>query len=611
MSALLFGRVLPAVLLGFLFLPMLVVIPVALTDRDYLSLPEHGLSLAHFAAILSPDAGWLSSIGTSLAIAILAAVCATSAGTAYAMGVWTMTGWWPALTRVLLLAPLIVPPIVYAVGIFRLWARLDLLDTGLGVTLVHIVLCLPFTILAVGSALSNLNPTLVQAARSLGARPPTVFFRVILPNIRLGVAAGAVFAFITSWDEITVTLFITARGVVTLPRRIWTGVTDAVDPALAAIASLMLLVTALALLIRLIWVHPARPPRSLTRLQPRPRGRPMAHTPAMSEHEYRENMFFKVFGSVPVPGFEDPAEQTEVWGRPWGCSSDIGRLRAVLMHRPGEELAVVENKPMPEIGGFGDPEKGWYWMGRTMPDLPAMQAAHDTLAAKLRGEGVDVIYVDKAAPGRMKQIFTRDSVIGVKGGAIVTRLARKVRRGEELPVTQALAKTGCPILATLHGEAVFEGGGFAMIDDKTAVCSVSVACNAEGVRQIEAVLDTLGVELIKVPMPGYRIHIDGSFMMVDVETAIINVNELPYVFIEVLKKRGMKLIELPPDDNAFSVNCLAVKPGRILVHDTMGARLGDLLDKHGITVIPLDYGCVELGGGGIHCSTAPLARDPL
>jgi N-dimethylarginine dimethylaminohydrolase len=332
---------------------------------------------------------------------------------------------------------------------------------------------------------------------------------------------------------------------------------------------------------------------------------------AMSEHEYRENTFFKIFGSVPEPAFDDPAEQTEVWGRPWGCSSDVGKLRAVLMHRPGDELSVVENKPMPEIGGYGDPEKGWYWMGRTMPDLPAMQAAHDKLVAILKAEGVDVVLVDKAAPGRMKQIYTRDSVIGVKGGAIVTRLARKVRRGEELPVTRALANAGCPILGTLTGNAVFEGGGFAMLDARTAVCSVSVACNEEGVRQVESILRTLDIELIKVPMPGYRIHIDGSFMMIDEETAIINMNELPYVFLDYLKKRGMKLIELPPDDNAFSTNCLAVSPGRVIMHLNKTQRLADDLDKHGIEVIPVDYECVELGGGGIHCSTAPLARDPL
>ncbi len=228
-------------------------------------------------------------------------------------------------------------------------------------------------------------------------------------------------------------------------------------------------------------------------------------TAAMSEHEYRENTFFKIFGSVPEPAFDDPGEQTEVWGRPWGCTSDVGRLRAVLMHRPGDELSVVENKPMPEIGGFGDPEKGWYWMGRTMPDLPAMQAAHDALVKILKAEGVDVVYVGEAAPGRMKQIYTRDSVVGIKGGANVTRMARKVRRGEELPVTRALAKARVPHSRYAVGDGGLRGGGFRILDEKTAVCSVSVACNEEGVRQVEQILATQGITLIKVPMPGYRI----------------------------------------------------------------------------------------------------------
>jgi hypothetical protein len=114
------------------------------------------------------------------------------------------------------------------------------------------------------------------------------------------------------------------------------------------------------------------------------------HTSVMSDSEYRENAFFSIFGSIPEPGFESPSEQVDGWGRVWGCTSDVGRLRVVLMHRPGDELSVVENKPMPEIGGFGDPEKGWY-----------------------------------SAPGRMKQVYTRDSVIGVKGGAVAARLARR------------------------------------------------------------------------------------------------------------------------------------------------------------------------------------------
>ena len=233
------------------------------------------------------------------------------------------------------------------------------------------------------------------------------------------------------------------------------------------------------------------------------------HTPVMSDSEYRENTFFSIFGSVPEPGFESSTEQVDGWGRVWGCTSDVGRLRVVLMHRPGDELSVVENKPMPEIGGFGDPEKGWYWAfsgleaGRCRTCRrcrPRMMRWQETSS---KGEGVEIVYVGDAAPGRMKQVYTRDSVIGVKGGAVVARLARRVRRGEELPVTRALAKAGCPILGTLHGEAVFEGGGFAILDEKTAACSLSVACNAEGVRQMKNILGTMGIELIPVHNPGY------------------------------------------------------------------------------------------------------------
>ena len=232
---------------------------------------------------------------------------------------------------------------------------------------------------------------------------------------------------------------------------------------------------------------------------------------AMSEAEYRENEFFRIFKSEPLPPFEEEGELVAGWGRRWGCTTDVGRLRVVLMHRPGDELAVVDRrKQMPEIGGFGDPATGWYWIGKTPPDLALMQRQHDALVRALEAEGVEVVLLNRAAPGRMKQIFTRDSCIGVKGGAIITRMARRVRRGEERPVLEALARIGCPVLHTVHGAGIFEGGGFAMLNDRTAVCSVSIACNEEGVRQIETVLAMLGVELLEVHVPGRRASASNS-----------------------------------------------------------------------------------------------------
>jgi putative spermidine/putrescine transport system permease protein len=249
-------------LLLFMFVPILVVIPVALTNKDYLSLPTDGVSLEHFAALVSWRAGWITSILTSLGIAVASSIVATAVAAAFAIGAWVYVGRWPGILRVLLLSPLIVPPIIYAVGMVRLWSKLSLLDTWFGVVVVHVILALPLAVLAIGASLSNLDPRLVQAARSLGARPPTVFGRVILPNIAPGMIAGAVLSFIVSWDEITVTLFITSRGVVTLPRKIWTSIADAVDPALAAIATVMLAATVIALIVRItIWEgRSAQPP---------------------------------------------------------------------------------------------------------------------------------------------------------------------------------------------------------------------------------------------------------------------------------------------------------------------------------------------------------------
>lgn len=246
-------------LLAFLFVPVLVVIPVALTTKDYLSLPADGVSLQHFAALANWRAGWLPSILTSLGIALATSIVATAVSAAFAIGAWVYVGRWPTILRVILLSPLIVPPIIYAVGMVRLFAELSLLDTWLGVTIVHVILAMPLAILAIGASLSNLDPRLVQAARSLGARPPTIFGKVILPNILPGTIAGAILAFIVSWDEITVTLFITSRGVVTLPRKIWTSIADAVDPALAAIATVMLVVTIIGLVLRMtVWERVAR-----------------------------------------------------------------------------------------------------------------------------------------------------------------------------------------------------------------------------------------------------------------------------------------------------------------------------------------------------------------
>ena len=332
----------------------------------------------------------------------------------------------------------------------------------------------------------------------------------------------------------------------------------------------------------------------------------------MSEGEYRYNMLIKRFPSAPEPAFETSGQQETVWGRRWGCRNDVGHLRMVLMHRPGDELKIVDpEKRLDDLGAFGDPEAGWYWRGREVPALDTLQAEHDRLVATLAAEGVEVVFLDAVAPGRMKSCYTRDSVIAVDGGAIVTRMGPPIRRGEEAPVTRTLAKLGMPILRTIHGTGILEGGSVAFIDERTAVVGLSSRVNEEGARQLEEVLRVLGIELLRVHLTGYRLHIDGAFVMVDVETAIVNPTQLPFWFLEKLKDLKIRTVEVHPDDGVSTINCLAVRPGRVIMSDAVSPRTREALDRHGITVVPLHYEAMWLGGGGIHCSTAPLVRDPV
>jgi N-dimethylarginine dimethylaminohydrolase len=335
-------------------------------------------------------------------------------------------------------------------------------------------------------------------------------------------------------------------------------------------------------------------------------------TNAMSEFDHRYNMLIERFASEPEPGFESAEEQRFVWGREWGCNSDIGRLRVVLMHRPGEEMRVVDTLPyIPELRAFGDAQSGAYWRGDERPTLAEQQAQHDALVAALREEGVEVVFLKRAAEGRHKSIYTRDSCIGIKGGAIVTRMGPRIRRGEEAPVTETLAALGMPVLRTIHGTGLMEGGSFAYVRPDLAVVGVSSRVNEEGARQLEEVLAVQGTKLLRVQIPGYRLHIDGAFVMIDHETAIVNPSTLPFVFMEALKREGIKLIPVNHEDPSWTINCLAVRPGRILMSDKVGPRTQDALDRANISIRLVQYDRVGLGGGGIHCSTSPLVRDAL
>jgi len=228
--------------LMFLMLPTLVAVPVSLTTERYLSLPHGAISFQHYATLVT-DPTWRNSVIQSLIIGATVTVLATTLGTAAAIGLWRLSSWWAEAARVLFLAPMIVPPIVSALAFYKMFAQLRLIDTFAGVILAHTLLATPYVLVTVAASLATIDLRQEQASRSLGASMWRTMRSVIVPQIMPGIIAGAVFAFIISWDEIVVTLFVAARAVYTLPRKMWDGVNEAVDPTIAAAATVLFLIT--------------------------------------------------------------------------------------------------------------------------------------------------------------------------------------------------------------------------------------------------------------------------------------------------------------------------------------------------------------------------------
>lgn len=232
---------LAAATIFYLILPVLVIIPMSFAKSAFLSFPPEQFSTRWYHALLE-DPTWLESALWSLQVAVLATICAVILGTLAAMGL--VRGRYPlrgAITA-LLLAPIIVPYVIVGLAVYIVFLRMGLTETPLGFVLVHTALAVPYVTINVASGLVSYDRSLELAAHSLGAGPVSTFFRVTLPNIAPSVLAGALFAFITSWDEVVTAIFLSGPRMTTLPVRIWSGVKIQIDPTVAAISGLTLFV---------------------------------------------------------------------------------------------------------------------------------------------------------------------------------------------------------------------------------------------------------------------------------------------------------------------------------------------------------------------------------
>ena len=241
------GRRLAAMLLSvpvllFLVAPVVVVFPMSLGSSPLLAFPPTHLTLKWYREFFSrPE--WMAALRNSLAVAAMVVPAATLLGTAGAIGLLTLQRRWARWIEALVVLPMIVPPMILAIALYYLFAPLGLLRGLWGVTLGHIVLAIPFVVLTVRAALLGFDPVPEQAATGLGASWPVMFRRVMLPVILPGIAAGAVFAFITSFDEVVLALFLTNLRTRTLPKLMFEGVAQQIDPVITAAAALITLLT--------------------------------------------------------------------------------------------------------------------------------------------------------------------------------------------------------------------------------------------------------------------------------------------------------------------------------------------------------------------------------
>lgn len=232
-----------AVLVGtILVAPTLVVIPLSFAGTRSFVFPPEGWSLRWYANFFA-DPGWRGALVTSLQIALAVAVLATVLGTAAAFAL--DRGRIPGTTAIhgVLLAPIVVPQIVAAIGVYAAFLQWRLSGTVAGFVLGHTTLAVPFVVVAVSASLRGYDRSLDLAAGSLGAPPWTVFRRVTLPIILPGVLSGLVFAFVTSLDEVVMALYLQSPTLQTLPVQMFSSVTVETDPTIAAASSLVLVVT--------------------------------------------------------------------------------------------------------------------------------------------------------------------------------------------------------------------------------------------------------------------------------------------------------------------------------------------------------------------------------
>jgi len=230
----------------FLIIPIIIILPLSFNAQPYfsftpemLSLNPDGFSTRWYEKFFT-DPAWQQAVRNSLFIAFFSTIISTFLGTLAALGLSQKE--FPLKTTIMgiLISPMVVPLIISAAGMYFFYAKMNLSSTFLGVILAHAALATPFVVITVTATLTGFDHSLTRAAANLGSSPTNTFFRITVPLITPGVISGALFAFITSFDEVVVILFVGSVGQRTIPWAMFSGIREEISPTILAVATLLI-----------------------------------------------------------------------------------------------------------------------------------------------------------------------------------------------------------------------------------------------------------------------------------------------------------------------------------------------------------------------------------
>jgi len=283
----------------------------------------------------------------------------------------------------------------------------------------------------------------------------------------------------------------------------------------------------------------------------------------------------------------------------YGSQSMVAPLRRVLVQRPDE--------------AFGDADPAiWHYTAR--PDLAAAQREHDVLTGILRAAGAEVVDHAEPQPARADAIYVFDPALVTDRGAVLLRMGKELRRGEEAAMGERFAALGITVLGALHGDATAEGGDLLWLDHDTLTVGQGFRTNAEGLRQLREILEGIGVAVVPVELPYFTgpaacLHLLSLISLVDHDLAVVYPPLLAVPFWNLLQARGFRIVEVPEEEFATQgPNVLALAPRKALMLEGNPVTRRRL-EEAGCEVLTYRGREISLKAeGGPTCLTRPLFR---